>query len=351
MSFDQISELQPLFRRIDELQASLDMQKARFREAYDRIMDAWAVESTYNSNTIEGSTLSLGDTALVYEGLQVDGPADDIRQAEGGFLALRFLRQSLAEDLPLSEDLVKRAHELVFADAKDLEERGRYRRVQVEISGTDFIPTPAVYIEERMGQLVASCNRSTRHPVIIAALFHLEFESIHPFVNANGRTGRLLSNYILMKSGYEPVNIQAESRMRYIAALRAFQQQDDPYPFVAFFALNLEERLERLTTLMDDDTTGRADSGSRVTAYLDAPDLGDSFEDGGEAGFGGSSPAALSERICDLLRMDESLTQAQLAERLSVSPITIKRAMKRMEETGVLVRRGGRRYGRWVVRD
>lgn len=234
-----------MIEEIDRLQLSVNKLKELKPDAYDRIMEAWAVESTYNSNNIEGSTLSLGDTALLYEGVQVEGPADDIRQAEGGFAALGFLRQSVSEGCELTEAVVKRAHELIFAEAKDPATRGAYRTSEVEITGTAFQPTPAVYVPERMEQLIRSCSRSKRHPAVIAALFHLEFESIHPFVNANGRTGRLVSNLVLMLAGYEPANIQAESRARYISALRSFQLDDDPFPFVAFFCSNLRERLTR----------------------------------------------------------------------------------------------------------
>ncbi len=251
MSFEQIQELDPLLEQIDALQQRVNVLKASQPDAYARIMENWAVESTYNSNNIEGSTLSLGDTALVYDGVQVDAPADDIRQAEGGFAALGFLQKELTEGASFSEDLIKRAHEHAYAEAKDPTARGNYRAVEVEITGTDFEPTPSAYVPERVTSLVVSILKSKKHPVITAALFHLEFESIHPFVNANGRTGRLMSNFLLMRSGYEPINIQAESRARYIAAIRAFQNEDDPYPFAAFFCLNLSECLSKIVEMLD----------------------------------------------------------------------------------------------------
>jgi|GEM_PF-744896 len=260
MSFRQLETLGPVLARIDALQGKVDEAKTSQPDAYDRVMESWAIESTYNSNNIEGSTLSLGDTALLFDGVQVNGPADDIRQAEGGFAALRFLRSAVYGREPLTETLVKRAHELVFAEAKDPATRGVYSTVEVEITGTSFQPTPSVYVPERMAELVAMCTEAKRHPAIVAALFHLEFESIHPFVNANGRTGRLMSNYLLMSAGFEPVNIQAESRARYIAAIRAFQENDDPYPFAMFFCLNLAERLEKVLSLL---TTGNTSVAAR----------------------------------------------------------------------------------------
>jgi Fic family protein len=275
MGFEQLETLGPVLVRIDELQARVNEAKASRPDAYDRVMESWAVESTYNSNCIEGSTLSLGDTALVYDGAQVDGPFEDIRQAEGGFAALGFLRAAVGRGEPLTEALIRRAHELVFAEAKDPATRGAYRTVEVEITGTSFQPAPSVYVPERMAELVAACGKTRRHPAIVAALFHLEFESIHPFVNANGRTGRLMSNYLLMAANFEPLNIQAESRARYITAIRAFQENDDPYPFVAFFCLNLAERLEKVLALLvpqPEKSAGCARSG--IDAFLRGSDDG-----------------------------------------------------------------------------
>ena len=243
MGFEQIRDLDPVLADIDALQEKITVAKKQKPDAYTRIMEGWAIESTYNSNNIEGSTLSLGDTALVYQGVSVNAPSDDIRQAEGGFAALRFLGEAIEEEADFSERLIKRAHELVYAEAQDPATRGVYRTTEVEITGIPFQPAPSVYVSERMESLVASILKSKKHVVVTAALFHLEFESIHPFVNANGRTGRLISNLLLMRAGYEPINIQAESRARYIAAIRAFQLEDDPYPFVAFFCLTLHERL------------------------------------------------------------------------------------------------------------
>lgn len=271
MSFEQLEELKPLLERIDVLQGEVDVLKAARPDAYARVMESWAVESTYNSNNIEGSTLSLGETALLYEGVSIEAPIEDVRQAEGGFAALEFLQECVADKAEFGEQVVKRAHELVFAEALDPMTRGSYRAVEVEVTGTPFQPTPAAYVPERMASLTASISRSHKHTALKAALFHLGFESTHPFINANGRTGRLMSNLILMLGGYEPVNIQAESRARYIAAIRAFQVGDDPYPFVAFFCLNLKDRLEKALSLLSDSKceVGNGFALSSVEAYLE----------------------------------------------------------------------------------
>ena len=347
MSFEELGSLDGVLDRIDILQKHVNSAKAAHPDAYERIMDSWAVESMYNSNNIEGSTLSLGDTALLYDGVQVEGLADDIRQAEGGFAALRFLRKAVEDGNAFDEGLVKRAHELTYAEAKDPMTRGRYRDVEVEIAGTDFQPAPAAYVPERMEQLVTSCSKSKRHAVMVSALFHLEFESIHPFVNANGRTGRLMSNFLLMSAGYEPVNIQAESRARYIAAIRAFQEDDDPYPFVAFFCLNLAERLEKVLGLLEDrEHAGGEWRVSGIGDYLDSP---------GNAGsetpkyHGDTLDDTLESAILSLIREDPSIGQGEIAEKVGKSVPTVKRAMRHMSDAGIIRRIGGKRYGSWEV--
>jgi Fic family protein len=269
MSFNQIKELNPLLAQIDTLQQCANRLKAAQPDAYKRIMKNWAIESTYNSNNIEGSTLSLGDTALVYDGAQVNAPENDIRQAEGGFAALAFLQNEVSEKTAFSEALIKRAHELTYAEASDASTRGTYRKVEVEITGAKFEPAPSAYVAERMASLVASISKSKKHPAITAALFHLEFESIHPFVNANGRTGRLISNFLLMRAGYEPINIQAESRTRYIAAIQAFQTEEDPYPFVTFFCINLNDRLNKIIEMLEPNNEAPHDVGtSAINDFL-----------------------------------------------------------------------------------
>lgn len=361
MSFEQIRSLDPALQRIDELQRAIEGLKTVHPDAYARIMEGWAIESTYNSNNIEGSTLSLGDTALVYDGVRVEAPERDIRQAEGGFAALRFLRESVEQRAILSEALVMRAHELVFADAEDPHVRGAYRQTEVEITGTTFMPAPAIYVPERMESLVGSCSRSKRHPVITAALFHLEFESIHPFVNANGRTGRLISNFILMRAGYEPINVQAESRSRYINAIRSFQLDDDPFPFVEFFCTNLLERQERVRMLLSPQrvVAGTSNSDDRIAAYVAGDPVGavdgaDNARNGtdnplvGTDNSGGALMGTVritknGRRILALLGEYGEMKSIEVATELGVSQRAASKALKKLVDAGAVESMGANR--------
>lgn len=342
MSFSQLSDLDGLLAAIDAAQLRVNALKEAHPDAFETLREGWAVESTYNSNTIEGSTLSLGDTTLVYRGERVEAPEDDIRQAEGGFAALRFLDAALADDEALSERLIRRAHELLFAEAKDPATRGAYRTSEVEITGTTFEPAPAQFVPERMCELVSVCTRSRRHPVLVAALFHLEFESIHPFVNANGRTGRLISNFILLRAGYEPVNIQAVSRARYIRTLRAFQLDDDPFPFAQFFCENLLERQRRIEAML----TGSANAAGRpeasgVTRFLADEDVSLSRET--------TDPSRnTDETIMALMERQPAISAAEIGRNLGMSSRQVERRIKTLRERGAVERIGGTR-GTWQV--
>lgn len=262
MGFQDLQILNENLARIDEKQDKVRALRGQNPDAYERIAWNWAVKSSYNSNAIEGSTMTLGDTALVFEGVDdLEADPDEIAQAKGAKAAIDYLRELLKIKAPLSETLILAIHKLVYEDALIEAARGSYRITEVEITGTSFEPCPAMYVPERMAELIASIVSSKRHPAIVSALFHLEFESIHPFINANGRTGRLLSNYFLMLNGYEPTNIQANGRAEYIAALRAFQLSDDPYPFVRLFVDNLEQNIDKTIELL---TAAKSDSNSKA---------------------------------------------------------------------------------------
>ena len=275
MSFTQLHTLDATLAELDRLQERVRVLRDQYPDAYERFIKSWSVSSSYNSNAIEGSTMSLGDTALVFEGVEdVDATSEEIAQAKGAKAALDYVLSCVAKNLTLSESIVLKTHKLMYEDAKDPATRGCYRTVEVEITGTDFDLCPAQYIPERMASLLSSVAASKRHPAIVAALFHLEFESIHPFINANGRTGRILSNYILMEHDYVPVDIHATGRKDYIQAIRAFQLNDDPYPFVVLFVGALEDNIKKVLSLLDPikgNSTGSL--YSKTTDYLQGIDI------------------------------------------------------------------------------
>ena len=172
------------------------------------------MEYTYNSNAIEGNTLTLRETDLVLRGLTIaQKPLKDHLEAVGHKEAFDFVSELVKDNVPISESIIKQIHYLVLADKK--EDRGVYRRVPVRIMGAQHEPVQPYLIEPKMEQLLRDFVESTEHIVTKLARFHIEFEGIHPFIDGNGRTGRLLVNLELMKAGFPPIDIKFTDRIAY----------------------------------------------------------------------------------------------------------------------------------------
>ena len=183
----------------------------------ERLNEEFTVEFTYNSNAIEGNTLNLRETDLVLRGLTIDQkPLKDHLEAIGHKDAFDYVCELVKEQIPLSEQIIKQIHFLVLADKR--EDRGVYRRVPVRIMGATREPVQPYLIEPKMAELMIKYQESTEHTITKLARFHIEFEGIHPFIDGNGRTGRLLVNLELMKAGYPPIDIKFTDRNAYYDA-------------------------------------------------------------------------------------------------------------------------------------
>ena len=197
-----------LFAEVDALKAELDKRRPLTQGELQRIREEFLIEYTYNSNAIEGNTLTLQETALVLEGVTIDKkPLKDHLEAVGHRDAFLYVQDLVKDKVPFSESIIKQIHTLVLMDRP--EDRGVYRRIPVRIMGAYHVPSDPVLVPEQMENLVAEFSANKKmHPIERAALFHLKFEGIHPFVDGNGRTGRLILNLMLMQAGYPPINVK-----------------------------------------------------------------------------------------------------------------------------------------------
>lgn len=175
----------------------------------------------YNSNAIEGNTLTLGETRLVIEdGLTIGGKTTrEMHEAEGLARAIDAL---IAGKLVVSEDTILMFHRLIMQGIDD-ENAGKYRKIQVYISGDDHRPPRASEVAGLMQELMIWYKKSEKilHPTLLASEFHYRFVKIHPFVDGNGRTARLLSNLILMSHGYPMIIVPIVRRADYISSLHS----------------------------------------------------------------------------------------------------------------------------------
>ncbi|EOS30650.1 hypothetical protein C807_02191 [Lachnospiraceae bacterium 28-4] len=173
-----------LLTAIDRKKGELDTRRPLTEGELERLTEEFTIEYTYNSNAIEGNTLTLRETDMVLRGLTIDRkPLKDHMEAVGHKEAFDLVRDLVKGQVPLSESIIKQIHYLVLADKR--EDRGVYRRVPVRIMGAKHEPVQPYLIQPAMERLLEDYRNSTDHMIPRLARFHIEFEGIHPFIEGN----------------------------------------------------------------------------------------------------------------------------------------------------------------------
>ncbi len=235
---------------IREKKLELDSSRPLTAGEKQRLNEEFIVEYTYNSNAIEGSTLTLRETDMVLKGLTIDQkPLKEHMEAVGHKEAFEFVSGLVKDKVPLTESVIKQIHYLVLADKKD--DRGVYRRVPVKILGAKREPVQPYLIQPKMEALIKNYNESTEEIISKLARFHIEFEVVHPFIDGNGSTGRLIVNLELMKAGYPPIDIKFTDRVSYYNAFDAYHEKHDLSPMKKLFASYIKERLDAYLSILE----------------------------------------------------------------------------------------------------
>ncbi|MEA1961420.1 MAG: Fic family protein [Bacillota bacterium] len=204
------------------------------------------VEWTYNSNAIEGNTLTIYETRVVLEGMTVGGKTmNEHLEVINHKDAIVYLEELVKNNTGLSEWDIKNIHRLVLKRIND-DNAGVYRTENVIISGARHRPPQHFLIKEQMEKLIERYNTEWQrfHPIERAAMLHGEFVKIHPFVDGNGRTARLLLNFALMKAGFPPVIIKKEMRPEYYDGLDWAHTTGDYSKFITLIGQCAEESLD-----------------------------------------------------------------------------------------------------------
>lgn len=239
-----------LFLDIEEKKAALSKKRPLTVGELNRLNNEFIVEYTYNSNAIEGNTLTLRETDLVLQGLTIgQKPLKDHIEAVSHKEAFTFVSELVKENVPISEQIIKQIHSIVLADKR--EDRGVYRRIPVRILGAQHEPVQPYLIQPKMEELINSYLQNEENIITKLARFHIEFESIHPFIDGNGRTGRLLVNLELMKLGYPPIDIKFTDRVAYYKAFDEFHANHNLGAMESLFASYLNERLDLYLSILD----------------------------------------------------------------------------------------------------
>ena len=201
------------FKKLDDLKKRLDSYRPLEPIVVQNLKEDLIVKWTYNSNAIERNTLTLNETKVALEGITVEGKSlrehfEVINHKE----AILFVESLVKRDELLSEHTIKSLHSLILKNIDD-KNAGCYRNINVLISGATHRPPSHFEVASKMEDFIRwyKTKAKTLHPIERACRVHVDFVSIHPFVDGNGKTARLLMNFELMKSGFPPVVLKASN--------------------------------------------------------------------------------------------------------------------------------------------
>lgn len=244
--YKQIADnLAPLFLEIDSKVNELNARRPFSLGELQRLQDEFLIDLTYNSNAIEGSTLTLKETALVLEGITIDQkPLKEHLEAVGHRDAFIYVEEIARKKIKLKETEIKNIHSLILVDRP--EDKGVYRHIPVTIAGAYTEPVQPYLIEPMLFELLAENERRKKfmHSIERIARFHLEFEGIHPFIDGNGRTGRLILNLELIRNGYPAINVKFADRRRYYNAFDAYFKDGNADAMIVMVGEYISERLD-----------------------------------------------------------------------------------------------------------
>ncbi len=231
-----------IINEIDECYALMKKVRPLSASELKYFNNEFSISATHNSNAIEGNTFTFDETKLLIEKGIVTG-AHSLRESEdiiGYKQAFDFLYESLKEKKPIIEDFIKKIHSFVL---RGDDEAGKYRKIQNYVGSLSrivYTPCPPTQVPEKMKAYSEELQADCRHNAELAekgqfnwvdlfhnlAKHHIEFENIHPFIDGNGRTGRLLLIYEMISLGLLPVDIRYEERDRYYAAISSYRDKE-----------------------------------------------------------------------------------------------------------------------------
>ncbi|QUH26151.1 Fic family protein [Serpentinicella alkaliphila] len=241
-----------MFEQIDQKKELIDKKRPLQINTIKSIRESLLLDWTYNSNAIEGNTLTLSETKVVLEGITIGGKTlKEHLEAVNHKEAILYVEDIVKKNEDFSEWQIKSIHRLILKGIDD-ENAGVYRKENVLISGATHIPPDYFIVPEQMSELLKWYNLEGQllHVIERAALLHIIFVKIHPFIDGNGRTARLLLNLELMKNGFPPIIIRKEERIDYYNALDKAHTIDDFNDFIKLVVDSLNRTLDLYLKLM-----------------------------------------------------------------------------------------------------
>lgn len=222
------------------------------KETYQSIIDDFDLRFTHESTKIEGNTLSIAEVkTLLVDKISIGGKdLRELYEVTNNEKAFRLIKSRLEEGAALNEELIKDIHQVVM---ENILEGGLYRNYNVRITGAGFTPPDWTEVRNNMKWFMVDFEaiKSNLDPIELASFVHAEFVRIHPFQDGNGRTARLLLNFMLMKAGFQPVIIEAKDRPIYYESLNEYAVADNLESFYSFVLDKEKLILEDLKSEID----------------------------------------------------------------------------------------------------
>lgn len=246
--------IESLLKEIDNKKAILDTHRPFTKEQIRNIKRVYDVDFTYNSNAIEGSTLTYSETKLVLnEGLTIGGKrVNEHLEAINHKEAIDFIEEISNTNSITIRD-IKDIHSLVLKGI-NTKYAGVYRDKPVGVQKSDGTIKDfcePLKIDESMNFFIEELNKSKLHPILKATKVHFDFVTIHPFIDGNGRTARLLMNLILLQKGYPPAIIRVENRVSYILSIEKAQENGDLNDFYIVVLNALNQSLDNYLKMLN----------------------------------------------------------------------------------------------------
>ena len=245
-----------MLEKIDFKKQQLDKKRPLPPNLVENLDKWFSLELTYTSNALEGNTLTRQETAVVLEkGITIGKKTlREHLEVINHEKAINFIG-ALVHDKCISESQLLDLHALVL-NGIDNPNAGRYRDVPVRISGSATILPAPRKVPKLMEDFFKDVVNGDKHPVTRAALTHYELVTIHPFIDGNGRSARLLMNLVLMQHGYPPAIIRTQDRLRYLQLLEQAQTQDLTEPFLQFIYSSVSRSLDIYLKALEGHTVG-----------------------------------------------------------------------------------------------
>ena len=241
-----------MYEKIDQNKAAIDRYRPFEGEMLKQTRDYYRVGTTWSSNAIEGNTLTESETKILLEdGLTVGGKRLKYTyEAIGHGKAYDYMFTLLKSEKITLENILM-LHKLFYQNI-DGENAGAWRKQPIFVSGSDYVFPLPEQLQEKMAELEKwiETEREKYHPVEFAALLHLKFVTIHPFIDGNGRTARLLTNLALIQKGYLPVIVPPIYKLDYNGFIRLYQSKGDSSKFIQFIAEQENETQKEMMRLL-----------------------------------------------------------------------------------------------------